>query len=290
MPKRPTIIDCAFGSRDPLPPRVASLDKEPTSSDDAEVVEISPGDEYDTNAKSLRLSGASNPVPQPSASMTSGICNSTAVAPQQKLTTRTSATFLAVPTLRLNTQARWSDVVALGSEAFRLQASTKEPDVAMPYNILVAIMKNADVFDALMLNCPDFPTLFALVASCTKAKRTFERHSQGIIKAMLNRMPQELRYLTVALIGINGSPIDKWDSIKTLMETWLGLGPKPLTNRLQVCSSRTKSFLFRLPPEHPETFQGTQWLRFSMLLSHLLFGNSLFIIRAGLPIHISSLI
>ena len=95
-------------------------------------------------------------------------------------------------------------------------------------------MEHVDVLDMLMLNCPDFPTLLALMASCKTAKRAFEQHSQGIIMAMLKTMPQELQYLTVALIGINGCNIETSYSIKRNMEIWLGKGPKPLSERLQV--------------------------------------------------------
>ena len=244
MRKRSIIIEHAFGSRDPLPPRVASLDEGPTSSHDAGVDKLGSGDEQDTDVEYSGPSGAATSMQQLSASTSTGNYNLTAFAPKQILITKLDATFSA--TLGLKVHVKWSDVAALGSEAFRLRATTKDPDVTVPFNILVAIMKNADIFDVLMLNCPDFPTLFALVASCATAKLTFERHSQGIIKAMLNRMPQELRFLTVALIGINGSQIVSSVSIKTLMETWLGPGSKPLTKRLQVCALDTQFSLFRL--------------------------------------------
>ena len=95
-------------------------------------------------------------------------------------------------------------------------------------------MDHVDILYVLMLNCPDFPTLLALVASCKTAKRAFNQHPQGIIKAMLDTMPQELQYLTVALIGINGCNISTSHSIKKNMEIWLGKGQKPLGERLQV--------------------------------------------------------
>lgn len=247
MRTRSTTIKGAFGSRDPLPPRVASLDEGPTSSHDAGVDELASRDEQDTDVESSGPSGAATSVQQLSAFTSNGNCNLTVSAPKQILITELDATFSA--TFGLKVHVKWSDVAALGSEAFRLRATTKDPNVAVPFNILLAIMNNADIFDVLMLNCPDFPTLFALVASCTTAKLTFVRHSQGIIKAMLNRMPQELRFLTVALIGINGSQITSSVSILTLMKTWLGPGSKPLTKRLQVCALATHFFLFRLQSE-----------------------------------------
>lgn len=231
-----TVIERILRSRLPLPPRVASLEDEFTSSHDPEVNERGPRDDQGTEVVYVRPSGAATSVQQLCASTSTGIRNSTMLAPRQVSITKPDATISAVSTLSTRVHVKWSDVAALGSEAFRLRATT------VPFDILPAIMKNADVTDALMLNCPDFQTLFALVATCTTAKNAFERHSQGIIKAMLNRMPQELRYLTVALIGINGSKIVDSDSIKTLMETWLGPGSKPLTERLQVCDWARKGY------------------------------------------------
>ena len=108
--------------------------------------------------------------------------------------------------------------------------------VAVPFSVLHAIIEETDILDVLLLNCPDFPTLFNLVASCSAAKNAFERHSQGIINAMLKKLPGELQYLTLALIAFNdfrpGSP----ESIRELMKTWLdvklsptrALSPNPL--------------------------------------------------------------
>lgn len=153
--------------------------------------------------KSLGSSGAVISVLQPYSSTSSGTCDSTAVIPQKKTVNAPSATFSAVrsPGLQL-CYVKWSDVAAFGSKAFQPRATEEILEVAMPYNILVTIMRHEDILDALMLNCPDFPTLFALIASCKTATRAFERYSQGIVKAMLKRTPQQLRYLTVALIGI----------------------------------------------------------------------------------------
>ena len=101
--------------------------------------------------------------------------------------------------------------------------------------LLASIIEHADILHSLLQNCPDFPTLFALVTTCKTTKRAFEQHPQGIIKAMLSTMSQELQYLTVALIGINGSYAGSSRAIRKLMETWLSYGPKPLAQRLRVC-------------------------------------------------------
>lgn len=110
-------------------------------------------------------------------------------------------------------------------------AALREPG---PPSVLALIIEHVDILDVLMRNCPDFGTLLALVTSCKTAKLSFESHPQGIIKAMLETMPQELQYLTVALIGINGCNIETSYSIRKNMEIWLGMGPKPLRERLQV--------------------------------------------------------
>ena len=139
-----------------------------------------------------------------------------------------------------HTSAKWSDVVAFGSKPGRQKDFTAHTGP----NILASIMKHPDILHTLMLNCPDFLTLFALVTSCKTAKRAFEHYPQGVIKAMLSRLPQELQHLTIALIGINGSNLRRYGAIKDLMETWLGKGPKPLAKRLRVCTweSNTSPF------------------------------------------------
>ena len=127
-------------------------------------------------------------------------------------------------------------MAAFGSETVQPSSSADAPKNQNPAtrSVLALIMEHEDILDILMLNCPDFPTLLALVASCKTAKRAFEQHPQGIIKAMLDTMPQELQYLTVALIGINGSNIPTSKSVKKNMEIWLGKRRKPLGRRLQV--------------------------------------------------------
>ena len=147
-------------------------------------------------------------------------------------------------------EVTWSTVVALGSRAFppRTALSAVDLEVTAPYSILLAIIQHEDILDSLLQNCPDFPTLFALVDSCNPTRYAFGRHSKGIINAVLKHMPQELRHLTVALIGINGSKIGDSSSIKKVMETWLGMELKPLTQRLLVCIPGSSPFLCSTPP------------------------------------------
>ena len=243
--ERCTVIECAFGSRDPLPPRIVSLDENPTLHPAREVDDTSSGDESASHPKPSALSGTVTSALQPSGSTLSSTCNSTFVNPLERTVTGLSATSSIVPTVGPNAHVERSDMAGFGSEAFQPDATAKDPEIAIPSTILVKILENVDILDALMLNCPDFPTLFALVASCKAAKLNFEHHSQGIIKSMLRKMPQELRYLTVALIEIDGSKIGSSKSIKKLMHTWLGTEPKPLTKRLQVSTIVTTSLVHR---------------------------------------------
>lgn len=190
MCERCTTIESAFGSRDPLPPRVASLD--------AETLDVHFFDSLvATNAPKDSAGGAT---------VASPIC------------------------------PKWSEVAALGFKARQPSSPAAVPALRdpAPCSVLALIMKHMDLLDVLMLNCPDFPTLLALLYSCKTAKRVFDEHPQGIIKAVLRTMPQELQYLTVALIGINGCDIRTFDSTKKSMEIWLGKRPKPLSERLQV--------------------------------------------------------
>ena len=164
----------------------------------------------------------------------------------------------------VDTAVKWSDVVALGSKALQLKNTSSAPEgkavsksltqpentssdsqgisiseskaentpgVVVSFSILHAMMKVTDIFDVLMLNCPDFLTLFSLVVSCKSAERTFQDHSQGIIKAMLERMPEELQHMTVALIAFNNSPTRNPNSIKWLMQTWLTIEPMPVMDQ-----------------------------------------------------------
>ena len=129
---------------------------------------------------------------------------------------------------------KWSEVAAFDSKAVKSSSATASPRDPAPRSVLALIMEHVDILDVLMLNCPDFATLLALMSSCKTAKGAFEQHPQGIIKAMLDTMPTEIQYLTVALIGIYGCNIESAFSIRRNMEIWLGKGPKPLRERLQV--------------------------------------------------------
>ena len=246
--ERCTVIECAFGSRDPLPPRIVSLDEDPTIYLAREVDDTSPRNEHDAETKSVASSGTATSALQPSGPTLSSTCSSTFVNPLERTATGLSAAPLNVPTDGTNAQVIRSKSVAFGPEAVQPRVSANDPEIAMPSTILVKILKNVDILDVLMLNCPDFPTLFALVASCKAAKFSFENHSQGIIKSVLRRMPQELRYLTVALIEIDGSKIGKSKSIKKLMGTWLSTEPKPSTERLQVSITGTTLLLHSSQP------------------------------------------
>ena len=246
MCDRCTIIECAFGSRDPLPPRIASLDVKPPISPDTNWNQTNASGEDDKGVNSLGPSVRVKSVLQPSASTLSGIYDSLVVTPQNNPLAQPNPISLTFPRRSpagSDTGTKWSDVTAFGSRAVQRANTNATTDLKneLPPSVLASMMEYRDLLDALMLNCPDFPTLYALVASCRTAKRAFEHHPQGVIKAMLRRMPQEMENLTVALIGINGTQIGTSRSIKTNMEIWLGNGPKPLPERLQVCTWETNT-------------------------------------------------
>ena len=148
--------------------------------------------------------------------------------------THAAGDFSEVSTVGSPISPKRCEVAAFGSKAVQSSSTAANLKDPAPRRVLALIMDHVDILDTLMLNCPDFPTLLALVASCKTAKRAFEHHPQGIIKAILEKMPQELQYLTVALIGILGCNVGTSYSIKKNMEIWLGKGPKPLRQRLQV--------------------------------------------------------
>ena len=255
MCERCTIIESAFGLRDPLPPRVASLDAGNTipsaeEDNDGHLLPIkdernslspaSPPSINDSNSESDSSSSNNNnnnnsDENSMNSNNTSNVHsnvnsnnNTYSIQP-----THATGDFLAVSTSGTPICPKRSDVADLASEAVEPSSTTaklEDPNTS----VLSLIMEHVDILDMLMLNCPDFPTLLALVASCKTAKRAFEEHPQGIIKAILETMPQELQYLTVALIGINGCNIETSYSIKKNMEIWLGKGPKPSRERLQV--------------------------------------------------------
>lgn len=264
-----TIIESPFGSRDPLCPRIASLDED---SD----VSFAKGEQprYITHSSNTNNTfNQKNPVfeqtidanlrslLQDTSTAVSGctnapICTSIAFAsssaafsfhPNAKgfdvAALDSKAVQLAssstVPSPRHN--AKQSDVAALDSKAVQPAIAPTHRKDALPRSVLASIMGNTDILDALMQNCPDFQTLLALVNSCKTAKRVFEQHPVGIIKEMLKIMPQELQDLTTALIGTNGCHIGSSRSITRHMEIWLGMRPKPLMGRLRVCTSELKT-------------------------------------------------
>lgn len=233
------IIENPFGSRDPLRPSIASLGEESTLSPDKAangdvcrcIIHLAsnlfnqrnPGFEQhvDINLPSL-LQDTSSAAPKP-------ICYSMP-SPNPSTTLGPSST-----------NAKESDVAAFDSIAVQPALAPTHRKHALPRSVLASIMKDPDILDALMLNCPDFQTLLALVTSCKTAKRAFEQHPVGIIKEMLKTMPQELQDLTTALIGINGCHIGTSRSIERHMEIWLGMRPKPLMGRFRVCTSELKT-------------------------------------------------
>ena len=203
-------IESAFGSREPLAPEIASMDVESAASPIA------------------RFNHAPDNITT-TIPTSSGTHDSIATSPSSA-----GKEPSAVPSPGFITCPDYSKVVAFGSKALQPKATRICSPTIFPRNILSSILEHEDILYTLMLNCPNFATLFALVASCKKAKCAFEQHPHGIIKAILGTMSQELQHLTVALIEINGSRIGTSRSIKSNMEAWLGLDPKPRRNRLQV--------------------------------------------------------
>ena len=306
MCERCSQFECAFGSRDPLPPKIASLDLEPVPTD--ALAKTGSGsrnplrsvNDHGHIKRTDHTLDSDEPSLQPQASSSNGfsevserVCegegvelfvrtreptsssgvetssrgsflNSKSVNPTQQDTVsveavksdvgNNAALSTVLPDLQSmnhalalllshnptgkpissksgsHTSAKWSDVVTYGSNP----APPKNLAADRGQIIITSIMEHTDLLHTLMLNCPDFSTLFTLVTSCKTAKDAFEQHPQGVIKAMLSKMPQELQHLTIALIGINGSSMWSKGAIKDLMETWLGKGPKPLAERLRV--------------------------------------------------------
>ncbi len=249
---------------DPLASRIASLHVEPKTSTVTKLTEPKPQtkDNSDTN-----LSNFSDCILHTSKSP--GMHDSV-VAVQQDRPSHTPSAPTGSPSSAATsppastpskiipyTSAKCSATVALGSEGVQPETTANDVTDKIPKTILNSIMEYPDIIHVLMSNCPDFSTLLALVTSCKAAQCAFEQYPQGIIKAMLSAMSQELRYLTVALIGINGSYAGSSRSIETLMQTWLGWGrksgrgpksrrgPKPLEKRLQVSISETNTSLCR---------------------------------------------
>ena len=257
----------AFGLRDPLPPTIASLDAETTilSAEEDNDGHLLPTEDEPTGSShtsghidfdTSSLPDGVNPVWQAPASPPS-MNNSNSNSNNSNSNSNNSNSnsnsnnnsrqpahavrdLSEAPTAGSPICPKRSDVADLFSEAVEPSSTTaklENPNTS----VLTLIMEHADILDLLMLNCPDFPTLFALITSCKTAKHAFEEHPQGIIKALLQTMPQELQYLTVALIGINGCNMKTSYSVKKNMQIWLGKGPKPLRKRLQVCSPVLKT-------------------------------------------------
>ena len=251
-------MESAFGLRDPLAPRIALLDVQSSTTEPPILLHEAaktfyktnsiPQSEHDNHVDHLPLSDEVTPVWQPPASTIPETRDSLFASTQGRAFTPPSETISetivtdssGVPSPSPSVSPKWSNAAALGVTAWETKTVTSLEN-SVPRSILISIMEHADILDALMLNCPDFPTLFALVASCRTAKRAFEQHPAGIIMATLKTMPEELQYLTVALIGINGNSLGTSGKIKAAMETWLGKGPKPLRKRLKVSISEAKT-------------------------------------------------
>ena len=142
----------------------------------------------------------------------------------------------------VHTAVKWPLVVAIHSKTFQIKNSfstlkksrvskcedVKTPGLNTPFSILRAIMDATDILDALMLNCPDFPTLFTLVVLCKAGKKAFEHHSQHIINAVLMNMSKEYRHLTLALIAFKDARLGTSKTTNKLMRTWLTTEPMPV--------------------------------------------------------------
>ena len=216
-------IESAFGSRDPLAPEVASLDVESTASPTARATQTDFAPAFSTTTTTIpTLSGTHDSI----VTMTQDkiVISPTSAGKEPSV----------VPAPGFSPCPDYSKVVAFGSKALQPTATRNRLPTISPRNILSSILEHEDILYTLMLNCPNFATLFALVTTCKKAKCAFEQHPHGIIKAMLDTMSQELQHLTVALMEINGTRLGTSRSIKSNMEAWLGLAPKPRKHRLEV--------------------------------------------------------
>lgn len=124
----------------------------------AKIDKTSLEDEHDTEADYSGSFGATNSAPQQLGPTPPGTWYSPTVTAKERKFTGSNATFAAVPTYNPNTLLNWSDVVAFGSEAIQPPATTKRLEADVPHSILVTIITNKDILNALMPNCPDFPT------------------------------------------------------------------------------------------------------------------------------------
>lgn len=247
----------AFERRFPLRPKVVSPPGQVTDPLNLDLYATNPKTEHGADSESAESSQDPDSVPPQPDSRTPESGNSERVAEVGEESARfhksSAASSLVSPTPQsitsrklgpnaVGTAIRWSDVVARGSEAFSPKPTTsastrsqvsepkavKTTGIIESFSILHAIMEVTDILDALMLNCPDFSTLFSLVVSCKAARKAFEDHSQGIINAMLNRMPEEFQHLTCALIASRESQSRSFRSIRRLMQTWLTIKPRPM--------------------------------------------------------------
>lgn len=236
--RRRRITKNPFGSRDPLRPRIASLDDEPP---------VSPGKALTLSSSSTVSSGIQeNPVLEHNVgvNLPSLLQDTSNGAPRSTHPSFNSSIYQPIcnwTTGSTSINIKGSDVAVFDSKAIQPTLAPAHRENPLPRSVLASIMEYPDLLDVLMLNCPDFQTLLALVTSCKTAKRVFEKRPIGIIKEMLKTMPQELQDLTIALIGINGRDISTSRSIKRHMKIWLGMKPKPLMGRLRVCTSELKT-------------------------------------------------
>lgn len=205
----------AFGPRFPLPPKVASPSCHLKNSTNLESLVTNPKDEL---------------IPR--------LPNSLDQEPFLDPDSRLGLAYSAM----VHTAVNWPMVVTLRSKTFQIKnifsaskkprvsgcENVKTPGVITPFSILRAIMDSTDILDALMLNCPDFPTLFALVVSCKAGKKAFEHHPQRIINAVLMKLPTEFRHLTLALIAFKDGSVGTKKSVRKLMRTWLTTKPMPV--------------------------------------------------------------
>ena len=270
MCKHCRIYGSAFGSRDPLPPNIASLSvraMQRTTGEDQAPHQC----QHECKGKEKAKESEPEPEPvddalKPTCSSTSSVQPSEAASDQPENLQPSILSGQAGDSIEGGTT---STSISSSSQKMRILAAvptgtlphpknkplgTKTYSEALrnvaPRSILASVMGHADILDVLLLNCPDFTTLLALVTTCKTAKRAFEHHSQGIIKAMLSRMPQELQHLTIALIGINGAPAGDTREIRKLTGIWLGMGRKPLKKRLHV---RTREANTSMRKQLPKT-------------------------------------
>lgn len=238
------LYESAFGPRSPLPPKVASPSWELTESLNLDSYATNPKAKHDTGTRSTESfdDDDSRAPRQPDAAKygKNELERATEHFEETATPHGTKATPTAVSTTlndsrdgqvsESKVQPRTTSSNSQGGQASGSKAENTTRTVE-PFSILHAMMTVTDIFDILMLSCPDFSTLFSLVVSCKTAKKAFEDHSQGVIKAMLKRLPDELQHLTVALIAFNKFRARNPMSIRQLMQTWLSIDPMPVMDQ-----------------------------------------------------------